>query len=87
MDKKKECEYCEEVATFVCFDCKNYYCEDCFSKIHNKKKSVKHKYEKINLILPIEINCSKHQNYQITSFCLDDKGKNILLILLINFYK
>ena len=79
MDKKKECGYCEEVAAFVCFDCKNYFCEECFTKIHDKKKSSKHKYEKINLILPIEINCLKHQDYQITSFCLDDKGKKNII--------
>ena len=75
MEGKKECGYCEEVATIVCFDCKNYFCEDCFKSMHQKKKSSKHINEKISPILPIEINCLKHEKYQIVSFCLNDKGK------------
>ena len=73
----KECINCEEVATIVCFDCKNYFCEDCFNSMHKKKKSLKHRKEKISPTIPIEINCLKHQGYQIISFCLDDKGKYI----------
>jgi hypothetical protein len=75
MEGIKECVSCEEGATIVCFDCKNYYCEDCFNLMHKKKKSSKHKNEAISPILPIGINCLKHQGYQIVSFCLDDKGK------------
>ena len=43
MKGEKECVGCEEVATIVCFDCKNYYCEDCFSLMHKKKKTSKHR--------------------------------------------
>jgi hypothetical protein len=75
IDEQKQCVVCEESATFVCFDCKNYYCEDCFNCMHKKEKSKYHKKAEISPILPIEINCLKHQGYQIVSFCLNDKGK------------
>jgi hypothetical protein len=45
--------------------------------MHKKAKNKNHKKVEINQVLPIEINCSKHEGYQIISFCLKDKGKNI----------
>ena len=73
-DGQKLCISCEEDATIVCFDCKNYYCESCFSFFHKKAKNKNHKRAEISSVLPIEINCLKHQGYQIISFCLTDKG-------------
>jgi hypothetical protein len=74
-DGQKVCVICEEDANIVCFDCKDYYCDSCFNFMHKKEKSKNHKKAEISPILPIEINCLKHQGYQIVSFCLDDKGK------------
>jgi len=74
MEENRECSSCEEVATIVCFDCRNYFCESCFKDSHKKAKSSKHKNEKISPLLPIEIYCLKHNKNQIISFCLDDKG-------------
>ena len=33
----KHCEICEIEATCLCFDCINYYCDDCFKYVHEKK--------------------------------------------------
>ena len=76
MAEQKECKCCEEKATIVCFDCKDFYCDNCFNFMHKKAKNKIHKKAEINQVLPIEINCSKHKEYQIIYFCLKDKGKN-----------
>ena len=75
MAEQKECSRCEENATFVCFDCKDYYCENCFNLMHQKAKNKFHKKEEISPFLSIELKCLRHERYQITSFCLTDKGK------------
>ena len=49
MEGAKECIRCEEVATIVCFDCKTYYCEDCFNLMHQKKKTQSIKMKKLVL--------------------------------------
>jgi len=73
--EQKVCLSCEANATIVCFDCKNYYCVNCFNSIHKSPKMKIHKKDEITPALPIEIKCLNHQDYQITSFCLNDKGK------------
>ena len=44
MDKNdnKHCEICEIEATCLCFDCINYYCDDCFKYVHEKKAKSNH---------------------------------------------
>ena len=74
----KKCEVCEIDATCLCFECLNYFCESCFKLIHDKKK-IKHKKEKIDPFVPIDIKCSEHPRGIMDLFCLDDKGKNIYI--------
>ena len=77
MAEQKECLRCEKNATIACFGCKKYYCENCFNLMHEKDKLKIHKKEEISRFLSIEFDCLKHEGYQITSFCLADKGKSI----------
>ena len=34
----KECDMCDSSATCLCFECNNYFCENCYKLIHNLKK-------------------------------------------------
>ena len=77
-DKKqtiKDCDFCGSDANFICFECKNYFCDNCFKIIHNLQKRSQHKKEKIDLFVPIELKCPQHPEIPINLFCLDDKGK------------
>ena len=72
----KKCEICkDEEATTLCLDCYNYFCEDCFKFIHDKKMNRNHKKEKIDLFVPLDIMCPKHKRIPMNLFCIDEKGK------------
>ena len=73
----KECSFCEIKAIYLCFQCRKYFCENCFKIIHDLKNNFEHKKELIDPFIPIEINCSEHPNYPLELFCLNDKGKII----------
>ena len=71
----KECDICEEIATSLCFQCTQYFCENCFKFIHNKKKNSQHQKEIIDPFIPIELRCSKHPGNLLNLFCLYENGK------------
>ena len=77
MEKKvkllKECEICGENAICLCYKCKEFLCDPCFKMIHDKIKS-NHKKEKIDMYIPIEINCQEHPDVPLNLFCVDEKG-------------
>ena len=77
MEKKvpniKDCEYCETSSSCLCFDCMEYYCEDCFKMIHGKPKKSKHKKEEIDPYIPLDLKCPEHQKVPNNLFCLDEK--------------
>ena len=71
----KNCEICEGDATCLCFKCKQYFCENCYKLIHDKKKNNSHEKEKIDFFVPVEIKCPEHPEDRINLFCVDEKGK------------
>ena len=71
----KECEICGLNATSLCFICNEYYCDSCFKMIHDKKINSNHKKDKIDIYVPIDLKCQKHQNVPLNLFCVDEKGK------------
>ena len=82
MEKKnliKKCDICDEDATSLCFNCKQYFCESCFKLIHNKQKNAQHKKENIDPYVPIYLKCQEHQDNLISLFCLNEKGKNKII--------
>ena len=78
----KICEICDSTATCLCFKCGNYYCEQCYKLIHDKKKNSGHKKEEIDPFVPIDLKCSDHPNHPIYFFCVEDQGKLILFLFL-----
>ena len=86
MEKKekllKYCESCEANATSLCFECLEYFCDSCFKLFHEKKLKSQHKKENIDLYVPIEMKCPEHPKIANNLFCLEEKGKNNLLIFL-----
>ena len=79
MEKKskilKECDICGETATSLCFQCTQYFCENCFKFIHNKKKNSQHQKEIIDPFIPIELRCPEHPGNLLNLFCMDENGK------------
>jgi len=71
----KECDICEEPATILCFQCRQYFCENCFKFIHDKKKNSQHQNEIIDPFIPIELRCPEHPGNLLNLFCLDENGK------------
>jgi hypothetical protein len=83
----KECDLCGEIATCLCFQCTQYFCEKCYKLIHDIKKNNLHKKEKIDNFIPIELKCPKHPGNLLNLFCLDENGKYIIykyILLLLN---
>lgn len=70
----KKCEVCLEDATSLCFNCASYYCEDCFKLAHKNEIRKDHKKEKVDLFVPIDIKCPKHNTVPMNLFCLDEKS-------------
>ena len=75
--KIKECDICGSNATYLCFNCIQYFCDSCHKMIHDIKKNVNHKREPIDLYVPIELKCPEHPIIPMTLFCLDERGKHI----------
>jgi len=71
----KQCDICGETATFLCFQCTQYFREICFKFIHNKKKNSQHEKEIIDPFIPIELRCPEHPGNLLNLFCLDENGK------------
>ena len=71
----KQCEICkDENASCLCFTCYHYFCDSCFKCVHNKKKNINHKKEKIDYFVPIDTECPEHEGIRINLFCVDEKG-------------
>ena len=80
----KHCDFCGKDATCLCFECLNYFCDNCYKLIHDLQNNSSHKKEEIDLYVPIDIKCPYHPKNPLNLFCVDEKGKkNILLILFI----
>ena len=73
----RECEMCDSNATCLCFECNNYFCENCYKLIHNLKKNISHKKEVLDSFVPIDLKCQNHPKDRMSLFCLNDKGKFI----------
>ena len=81
--KLKQCEMCkDEEATALCFDCYNYFCEACYKCVHDRKKNSNHKKEKIDFFVPIDTICPEHKKSPMNLFCIDEKGKIYIIILI-----
>ena len=79
----KLCEYCGKNATYLCFECLEYYCDTCFKIIHERKLKSKHKKENADPYVPFDLKCPNHPNNAINLFCIDEKGKFIHYYLII----
>ena len=82
MEKKSDnklCDICGESATNICFKCTMYFCDSCYNTVHNKKKVIEHKKEKLDFFVPMELKCLEHPNDRINLFCLDENGNYIYI--------
>ena len=78
----KQCDMCKfKEATSLCLDCYSYFCEACYKCVHDdiKQNSI-HRKEKIDLFIPIDTTCPDHDRVPMNLFCIDEKGKKIILI-------
>jgi len=79
----KLCEMCkDEEAATLCLDCRCYFCEACFKFIYDRKKNNNHRKEKIDLFIPIDTKCPEHEGTPMNLFCIDEKGKIYILLIL-----
>ena len=79
----KTCDMCGDTeATSLCPSCFCYYCDDCYKVVHNKQKNKDHKKEPIDYNVPIDTYCPDHDTIPINLFCLDEKGKIYLYIII-----
>ena len=82
----KYCDICkEEQAKSLCLQCFSYFCDNCFKYVHDGKKNIDHKKQDIDLYVPIDIWCPEHKKIAINLFCLEEKGNNIIYIIIIIF--
>ena len=72
----KKCEICESDAVCLCFQCINYYCENCYKIIHDLKKNNNHKKEPIDPFVPFDLKCPSHPTFPTNLFCFDEKGNS-----------
>ena len=79
----KECECCDMEANCMCFNCNQYFCDNCFKIIHNLAKYKGHKKDIIDAFVPIELKCQKHPTNINSLFCTKEKGKNKTIIIFI----
>ena len=70
----KKCDICKEDAIYICFSCKQYFCESCYKFIHNKPINSNHKKENIDLYIPLELKCQEHPDNPLNLFCLNETG-------------
>ena len=81
--QKKECEFCEKDANYLCFKCNQYFCDNCFKIIHNFPKYKGHKQDIIDAFVPIDLKFQKHPTNINNLFCTKEKGKNKTIIIII----
>ena len=74
LNNVKKCEICNSNATCLCFQCNNYFCDNCYKVRHDIKKNPQHKKENIDPFVPIDIKCPEHPMDRMNLFCLDEKG-------------
>ena len=70
----KKCEIYTSYANSLCYECLNYYCDSCYKFIHDKENNSKHKKEKIDPFVPVEIKCPLHSKSPLNLFCIEEKG-------------
>ena len=79
----KTCDMCGDAeATSLCPSCFCYYCDDCHKTVHIRQKNKDHKKEPIDYNVPIDTRCPDHLGNNINLFCLDEKGKVYLHIII-----
>ena len=88
MEKEKEkllknCEFCNQNATCLCFKCNNYFCDNCYKIIHDLPNYSQHKKEIIDPFVPIDVKCPEHPQDRMSLFCIDEKGKLIIILMFI----
>ena len=70
----KKCEICETNVNSFCYQCLCYFCDNCYSFVHEKECNLKHKKEQIDPFVPIELKCPTHLKSPLNLFCVDEKG-------------
>ena len=75
LNQTKKCDLCRKNANCVCFECVQYFCEQCYKIIHDIKKDSQHKKESIDFFVPIDIKCPYHPKNPLNLFCINEKGK------------
>ena len=79
----KKCDICKvNEATILCPPCFSYYCDKCHKCVHEIKENKDHKKEPIDYNVPIDTRCPDHSGNNINLFCLDEKGKIYLYIII-----
>ena len=79
----KKCDICKvNEATILCPPCFSYYCDKCHKCVHEIKENKDHKKEPIDYNVPIDTRCPEHSGNNINLFCLDEKGKIYLYIII-----
>ena len=66
---------CNEDSKCFCFECKLYFCDNCYKFIHEKKKNIQHKKETLDPFISIDFKCSDHPENALNLFCIEEKGK------------
>ena len=69
------CEICCSLATSLCLDCFQYFCDSCYKLVHAIKEKAEHKKNEIHNRFPIETKCKNHPKYLNELFCIDERGK------------
>ena len=69
-------------AIYLCFQCNNYFCELCYKFVHDKEINSNHKKENIDPFVSIDLKCPEHPQDGISLFCIDEKGKIFLILIL-----
>ena len=75
LSNKKICEYCGIDASYLCFDCCEYFCDSCYKMVHDKKLKSQHNKENIDPFIPFNLKCRNHPNFPNNLFCVDEKSK------------
>ena len=70
----KHCHICGLIATSLCYNCMQYFCESCFKLIHDIQNNSKHKKESIDFYVPIDLRCQEHPLIPLNLFCLEERG-------------
>ena len=76
----KKCDFCGEDASSLCIKCMSYFCDSCFTIAHKREEKKSHQKEKIDYFCPIDTKCPTHKTHPLDLFCIDEKGKLIIII-------